>query len=157
MPRTTARNCGNYTIGHTPHFIQVRRARELPWNGAKVSYLGSDQFQLDLNDGQVLMRRNHEPARLLSYLKLYGQWNVEYQSKFYLLGIQTSPKSTAMFSMGDKPLDPCLDGYVPKKKPVAKVESVPVTQEDRDLAAKFYPNTKWSDPEIEMLKALGHL
>lgn len=157
MPRTTARNCGNYTIGHTPHFIQVRRARELPWNGAKVSYLGSDQFQLDLNDGQVLMRRNHEPARLLSYLKLYGQWNVEYQSKFYLLGIQTSPKSTAMFSMGDKPLDPCLDGYVPKKKPVAKVEGVPVTQEDRDLAAKFYPNKKWSDPEIEMLKALGHL
>ena len=157
MPRTTARQCGNYTIGHTTHFIQARRARELPWLGAKVEYLGSDQFQLTLEDGQVLLRRNHEPGKLLSYLKLYGQWNIEYQSKYYLLGIQTGPKSTAMFSMGDKPLDSCLDGYVPKKKPVAKVERVPVTQEDRDLVAKIYPNQKWADYEIEMMKALGHL
>jgi hypothetical protein len=139
------------------HFIQARKARELPWVGAKVSYLGSDQFQLTLEDGQILIRRNHEPGRLLSYLKLYGQWNVEYQSRHYLLGIQTGPKSTAMFSMGDNPLDSCHDRYVPKKKPAAKVQRVPVTQEDRDLAAKIYPNQKWADYEIEMLKALGHL
>jgi hypothetical protein len=140
-----------------PHFIQARRAREFSWVGAKVEYLGSDQFQLTLEDGQILIRRNHEPGRLLSYLKLYGQWNVEYQSRHYLLGIQTGPKSTAMFSMGDNPLDSCHDRYVPKKKPAAKVQRVPVTQEDRDLAAKIYPNQKWADYEIEMLKALGHL
>jgi len=157
MPRTAARHCGNYSPGHMPHFIQARRAREFPWVGAKVSYLGSDQFQLTLEDGQILIRRNHEPGRLLSYLKLYGQWNVEYQSRHYLLGIQTGPKSTAMFSMGDNPLDSCHDRYVPKKKPAAKVQRVPVTQEDRDLAAKIYPNQKWADYEIEMLKALGHL
>jgi hypothetical protein len=140
-----------------PHFIQARRAREFPWIGAKVEYLGSDQFQLTLEDGQILIRRNHEPGRLLSYLKLYGQWNVEYQSRHYLLGVQTGPKSTAMFSMGDKPLDSCLDRYVPKKKPAPKVQRVPVTQEDRDLVAKIYPNQNWTDDEIEMIKALGHL
>jgi hypothetical protein len=114
MPITAARHCGNFTIGHTPHFIQARKARELPWLDGKVSYLGSDQFQLDLEDGQILILRNHEPARLLSHLRLYGEWKVEYQSRYYLLGIQTGPKSTAMFSMGDKPLDSCLEGYVPK-------------------------------------------
>ena len=157
MPRTAARHCGNYTIGHMPHFIQARKARELPWLDAKVSYLGSDQFQLELEDGQTLILRNHEPARLLSHLKLYGQWKVEYQSRYCLLGIKTGPKSTAMFSLGNKPLDSCLDGCVPKKKPVAKAQRVPVTQEDRDLVAKLYPNQKWADYEIEMMKALGHL
>jgi acetoin utilization protein AcuC len=33
-----------------------------------------------------------------------------------------------------------------------------VTQEDRELAKKLYPSTRgWSDSEIEMAKALGHL
>ena len=73
------------------------------------------------------------------------------------MGIQTAPNSKEIFSMGDNPMDSCLDGYVPKKKPVAKAQRVPVTQEDRDLVAKIYPNQKWADYEIEMMKALGHL
>jgi hypothetical protein len=32
-----------------------------------------------------------------------------------------------------------------------------VTQEDRDKAKKGYPNQTFSDEEIEMMKALGHL
>lgn len=37
------------------------------------------------------------------------------------------------------------------------VEEPRVTQEDRDRAAKIYPNQKWTDEDIEMLKALGHI
>jgi lipopolysaccharide biosynthesis regulator YciM len=33
-----------------------------------------------------------------------------------------------------------------------------VTQEDRDQMAKLYPQQReWTDAEIEMAKALGHL
>jgi hypothetical protein len=32
-----------------------------------------------------------------------------------------------------------------------------VTQEDRDKAKKGYPNQTFSDKDLEMLKALGHL
>ncbi len=37
------------------------------------------------------------------------------------------------------------------------VEEPRVTQEDRDRAAKTYPNQKWTDADIEMLKGLGHI
>jgi hypothetical protein len=32
-----------------------------------------------------------------------------------------------------------------------------VTQEDRDKAKKGYPNQAFSDKDLEMMKALGHL
>ena len=37
------------------------------------------------------------------------------------------------------------------------IESPRVTQEDRDQAAKWYPNQTWTDEDIEMLKEMGHL
>jgi len=37
------------------------------------------------------------------------------------------------------------------------VETPRVTQEDRDRAARWYPNQDWTDEEIEMAKGLGHL
>jgi hypothetical protein len=38
-----------------------------------------------------------------------------------------------------------------------KTEVPDVTQEDRDNAKKGYPNQTFSDKDLEMLKALGHL
>lgn len=38
-----------------------------------------------------------------------------------------------------------------------QVEPTGVTQEDRDQMAKLYPKHSWTDKEIEMAKALGHL
>ncbi len=109
MPRTPARHCGNYSAGHTPHFIQARKAGEGEWLEAKVSYLGSDLFQLDLEDGRILTRRNHEPGRLLSHLDAYGEWPVRFQERYYILGIQSGAKNTAMFSMSEKPLEGCAE------------------------------------------------
>jgi len=37
------------------------------------------------------------------------------------------------------------------------VETPRITQGDRDCAAKLYPNQKWTDADIEMLKRLGHI
>jgi len=37
------------------------------------------------------------------------------------------------------------------------VEAPRVTQEDRERAAKWYPNQTWTDGQIEMLKGMGHL
>ena len=37
------------------------------------------------------------------------------------------------------------------------VEEPRVAGEDRDMAAKIYPNQKWTDADIEMLKGLGHI
>ncbi len=37
------------------------------------------------------------------------------------------------------------------------VEEPRVTQDDRDRATKLYPNQKWTDADIEMLKGLGHI
>ncbi len=37
------------------------------------------------------------------------------------------------------------------------VEETRVTQEDRDRAVKIYPNQKWTDADIKMLKGLGHI
>jgi hypothetical protein len=43
----------------------------------------------------------------------------------------------------------------PEKK---KASWLTVTQEDRDLINKVYPRKGgWTDEEIEMVKALGHL
>jgi hypothetical protein len=109
MPRAAARHCDDYSPGHTPHFIQARKAGEGEWLEAKVTYLGSDLFQLELEDGRILSRRNHEPGRLLSHLDAYGDWPVKFQERYYILGIQSGSKSTAMFSMSKEPLEGCLD------------------------------------------------
>ena len=37
------------------------------------------------------------------------------------------------------------------------IESPRVTQEDREKAARWYPNQTWTDEDIEMLKGLGHI
>jgi hypothetical protein len=37
------------------------------------------------------------------------------------------------------------------------VEETGVTQEDRERAANLYPNQKWPDADMEMLRALGHV
>jgi hypothetical protein len=109
MPKQPARHCGNYSPGHTPHFIQARKAGENEWLEAKVRYLGSNIFELKLEDGQILTRFNHEPGRLLAYLDTYGDWPVKFQVKYYLLGIETGDRSTAMFSMSKQQIDQCAE------------------------------------------------
>jgi hypothetical protein len=107
MPRAAARHCDNYFPGHTPHYIQARKAGEGEWQKAKVRYMGSDLFQLNLEDGQILMLRNHDPARLLGHLETYKESPVRYQAGFHVLGIKVEERATAIFSMSRKPLEPC--------------------------------------------------
>jgi hypothetical protein len=109
MPRTPARHCGNYSAGHTPHFIQGIRSAGKKWLGAKVIYLGSDLFQLNLEDGQILTLRNHEPARLLEHLETYNKSPVRYQEGFHVLGIEVEERATAIFSMSRKTIEPCTE------------------------------------------------
>jgi hypothetical protein len=106
MPRTPARHCGNYSPGHSPHHIQGLRSLEKPWVKAKVEYLGSNIFQLHLEDGQILNRFNHEPGRLLDHLDWFDESAVSFQNHFYLLGIETG-NGRAMFSMSTVPLESC--------------------------------------------------
>jgi hypothetical protein len=37
------------------------------------------------------------------------------------------------------------------------VERPRITQDDRESAAKAYPNQTWTDEDIEMLKGMGHI
>jgi len=37
------------------------------------------------------------------------------------------------------------------------IETPRVTQEDRETAAKWYPNQTWTDEDIEMLKGMGNI
>ena len=106
MPRTPSRHCFNYSPGHDPHYIQARKASEVEWVKAKVEYLGSNIFQLKLEDGQIFNRFNHEPARLIDYLDWFGESAVRFQNRYYLLGIETGT-GRAMFSMSTDPLDVC--------------------------------------------------
>jgi hypothetical protein len=106
MPRTPSRNCFNYSAGHDPHYIQARKAGEVDWVKAKVEYLGSNIFQLHLEDGQILIRFNHEPGRLNDHLDWFGESAVWFQNRFYLLGIETGT-GRAMFSLSTEPLGAC--------------------------------------------------
>ena len=106
MPRTPSRHCFNYSAGHDPHYIQARKAGEVDWVRAKVEYLGSNIFQLHLEDGQILIRFNHEPCRLIDYLDWFGESAVRFQNRYYLLGIETGT-GRAMFSRSTDPLDVC--------------------------------------------------
>jgi hypothetical protein len=108
MPRTPARHCGNYSAGHTPHFIQGLRSVEKKWIKVKVEYLGSNIFQLLLEDGQILTRFNHEPRRLLEHLDGFGDEAAWFQEDFYLLGIETG-RGRAMFSLGKTQLTACVN------------------------------------------------
>ena len=74
---------------------------------SEVEYLGSDAFQLKLDDGKVLILHNHEPARLLDYLETYRGWPYSYSERFYLLGVRSAEKATAMFSMSKVSLEIC--------------------------------------------------
>jgi hypothetical protein len=106
MPRTPARHCGNFSAGHTPHFIQGLRSVEKQWGKTRVEYLGSNVFQLMLEDGQILTRFNHEPGRLLEYLEWFGQEAAWFQEDFYLMGIETGT-GRAMFSLGKTQIFAC--------------------------------------------------
>ena len=70
--------------------------------------MGSNIFQLTLEDGQTLTQFNHEPARLLEYLDWFGELAAQYQSDFYLLGIETGT-GRAMFNMSKGPLEACSE------------------------------------------------
>jgi hypothetical protein len=111
MPRTPSRHCGNYAAGHTPHFIQGLRSVDQLWVKAKVEYLGSNIFQLMLEDGRVLTRFNHDPGRLLEHLEWFGQRAVWLQEDFYLLGIETET-GWANISMSRVQLGSCHDSRV---------------------------------------------
>ena len=78
----------------------------MPWVNAKVKYLGSNIFQLTLEDGQNLTRFNHEPGRLLEYLDWFGELALKYQSDYCLLGLETGT-GKAMFNMSKVPLEAC--------------------------------------------------
>jgi hypothetical protein len=108
MPRTPARHCASYSPGHTPHHIQGIRSVEKNWVKTKVKYLGSNIFQLTLEDGKTLTQFNHEPARLIEYLDWFGELAAQYQSDFYLLGIETGT-GRAMFNMSKVPLEACSE------------------------------------------------
>jgi hypothetical protein len=69
-------------------------------------YLGSNIFQLKLEDDQVLTRFNHEPGRLIEHLGWFGQEAAWFQSDFYLLGIETWT-GRAMSSLSKKELTQC--------------------------------------------------
>ena len=111
MPRPPARHCGNYKPGHTPHHIPGIRSASMSWVTAKVKYLGSNIFQLKLEDGQTLTLFNHEPGRLLEYLDWFGELAVKYQSDYYLLGIETG-NGRAMFNMSKVPIEPCVQNKI---------------------------------------------
>jgi hypothetical protein len=107
MPRTPARNCGNYSPGHSPHHIQSRKSLESEWFYTRVEHQGSDLFKLTLGDGRVLVLRNHEPDRLVDYLEEYSGSFLRYSVRYRLLGIPTEDRSTAIFSLGEYPLEQC--------------------------------------------------
>jgi hypothetical protein len=106
MPRSLARHCGNYSAGHTPHFVQGLRSVKQQWMKAKVDYLGSNMFRLILEDGEVLTRYNHEPGRLIEHLEWFGQGAVWFQRNYYLLGIETG-NGRAMFSLSKQQIGRC--------------------------------------------------
>jgi hypothetical protein len=106
MLRQPARHCGDFSPGHTPHFIQGLRSIEKEWIKANVEYLGSNIFRIELGDGQILTRFNHEPSRLLDHLSWFGQESTWFQSEFYLIGIETG-SGRAMFNVSRKPIGAC--------------------------------------------------
>ncbi len=108
MPRTPARHCGNYSPGHTPHFIQGLRSVQKDWVKANVEYMGSNVFQLTFEDGQILTRFNHEPGRLLEHLGWFGQEAAWFQGDFHVLGFVTS-SGRALFSLSKVPLYSCRE------------------------------------------------
>ena len=73
-----------------------------------MRYLGSNIFELTLEDGQILTRFNHEPGRLMAHLDAYNNWPVKFQYNYYLIGIKTGEKSTSMFSMSKHPIESCV-------------------------------------------------
>jgi hypothetical protein len=107
MTNRPAIYCDLHSYGHSPHFIQARKA----WKGehfqVKVRYLGSDFFKLILEDGSSLKLHNHEPGRLLEHLELYPHEPITYSIRYHILGIKTNGVGTAMFSMSLDPLKRC--------------------------------------------------
>jgi hypothetical protein len=107
MTRRPSLNCDLHSYGHSPHFIQARKAWEGEQCQVKVRYLGSDLFKLILEDGSNLKLHNHEPGRLLEHLELYPHEPITYSTRYHILGIKTNGVGTAMFSMSVDPLERC--------------------------------------------------
>ena len=99
--------CDLHSYGHSPHFIQARKAWEGEQCQVKVRYLGSDLFKLIMQDGSSMKLHNHEPGRLLEHLELYPHEPITYSIRFHILGIKTEGMRTAMFSMSVDPLKQC--------------------------------------------------
>jgi hypothetical protein len=99
--------CEDYSYGHSPHFIQARKAWEEKMYPAQVRYLGSNLFKVIMKYGRSLELYNHEPSRLLEHLEEYSNGQITYSVRFHLLGIRTDGFGTSMFSMSDEPLKRC--------------------------------------------------
>ena len=107
MIKKPALYCEDYSYGHSPHFIQARKAWEDRRFPVKVRYLGSDLFKVILKNGRSLKLHNHEPGRLLEHLEEYSNGQLTYSIRFQLLGVKTDGLGTAMFSMSAEQLKRC--------------------------------------------------
>lgn len=99
--------CYNHGAGHSPHYFQAKAAHNKNWLGARVSYLGTSFFKLELEDGRIMFTQNHDPEQLLQSLDSFSGWPIKYQDNYHLLSFSTGSDSKRLFSMSTKPLDFC--------------------------------------------------
>jgi hypothetical protein len=121
--------CDLHSYGHSPHFIQARKAWEGQRYQVKVRYLGSDLFKLILQDGSRMKLHNHEPGRLLEHLELYPHEPITYSIRFHILAIKTTGMRTAMFSMSSDPLQRC-SMFSQKRNTFGFFEEYPSSEEE---------------------------
>ena len=101
--------CRSYDPGHSPHFIQLRKAFE----SARVpaEWVGVDSpntVKLSI-DGIVRSFSNHHPETIQDLVTIHSGSGLAWVEDFRLLIIETTSPEGFAFSLSKQPIEDCTD------------------------------------------------
>jgi hypothetical protein len=75
---TTATACASYAPGHQMHYIHQGQALRSPSLRVRALTVDGDRLLISLDNGEELVWRHHDPARLTDVLGLFPTFRVIY-------------------------------------------------------------------------------
>jgi hypothetical protein len=100
--------CRSYDPGHSPHYIQLRKAFESSRVPAKLVGIELPSTVL-LSIGDVVTAySNHHPDTIQDLISIHSDGELVWFEDFRVLALETAGPEGFAFNLSSKPIDPCL-------------------------------------------------
>jgi hypothetical protein len=100
--------CQSYDPGHSPHYIQLRKAFESSRVSAKFVGIQLPSTVLLSIRGVVQEYFNHHPDTIQDLITIHSDCELAWFEDFRVLALETAGPEGFAFNLTSKPICPCL-------------------------------------------------